>query len=96
MTSTEQKSLINARITAVEQRLDAMFDQVEVNGEKCYRTADGRVFLVTAIYSQGAIVIEYADDVAAAAQNAYEDGDLFYLEEMGEEEMLESILREIN
>ena len=91
----EQRRLIDERRTMLENRLSDFFDTKILNGEKCFVT-DERVFIVSSFYSRGAVVIEYADGMAAAIQNAYEDGDLFFVEEMGEEEMLKAVLKEIN
>lgn len=95
MNSMEQRKQIDERKTALEERLSHLFESKILNGEKCF-VAEERVFIVSLFYSRGAVVIEYADSMAAAIQNAYEDGDLFFLEEMDEEEMFQAILQEIN
>ena len=46
-------------------------------------------------WAQEALVVEYAYDETWAENNVFEDGDLFYLDELSPEEMLAGMLAEI-
>lgn len=96
MTQTEMKYLIDSRKKAFEQLLNQNFEQIEVNKERCFNMPSGEIITVTPLYSAGALVIEYADDLASAKMNAYEDGDLFFVEGCTENEMFQMMLQEIN
>ncbi|MGN0409296.1 MAG: hypothetical protein ACI4E3_02690 [Candidatus Fimousia sp.] len=50
---------------------------------------------MTGLKSFGAIVIEYAETIEEAEKNMFEDGDLFYLDELDENQMFEQMIREI-
>lgn len=64
------------------------------DGER-FLTEDGRVFFLTGLRSFQAIVVEYAASLAEASVNRFEDGDLFFLDELPAEAMLSAILTEI-
>lgn len=96
MTQMEMKRMIDDRKAAFEKMLDQDFEQIEINGEKCFRMPSGGIFIITPLYSFDAIVIEYADDMFGAKNNAYEDGDLFGIEDYEETEMFQRMLQEIN
>ena len=96
MTQTEMKYLIDSRKIAFEQLLSQSFEQIEINKEKCFCVPSGVVITITPLYSVGALVIEYADGLAEAETNTYEDGDLFFVEDYAETEMFHLMLQEIN
>lgn len=96
MIPMEIKSLIDNRKNSFEQLLNQNFEQIDVNNETCFKVPSGEIITVTPLYSAGAIVIEYAEDLSGAKMNAYEDGDLFYVNETAEHEMFQMMLHEIN
>lgn len=96
MTQKEMKSLIDRRKETFEQLLDQEYEQVKVNGEKCFRISSDRIITVTSLHSFNALTIEYADSLKEAVNNAYEDGDLFYMEDYEDDELFHAMLQEIN
>ena len=82
--------------TSLENRLKEEMKNVEINGRICFATSSGGYIRLDTIGDEhNCIVIEYADDKRDANNNVFEDGDLLYINEMTEEEMLEIIKREI-
>ena len=97
MNSTEQKKRIDERIAWLEQQIEVQYGSVfEVLGKKCFRVSDDEFFMLTRLAWANAIVVEHAESELDAKSNRFEDGDLFYLDEMTKEDMLEAILREVN
>ena len=76
-------------------RLGMIYQSCDIYGKKCFLRHGGGLFAVDQIRSFGAFVIEYADSVADAELNRYEDGDLHYLNEQSEEMLFRSIIQEI-
>ena len=95
MSSTEQKNKTIERRKRIESRLSEKFEQLYVNDCLCFRKPDGQIFSLCTFLNDGAIVIEYADNYDEALKTCFEDGDLFYLEDMDEDTMLENMLLEI-
>ncbi|MDD5927299.1 MAG: hypothetical protein PUD12_03785 [Firmicutes bacterium] len=95
MTQMEMKKMIDERLSLLELSLKHEFEQIEINGEKCYKTSSNEIFTLTPLYSYNAIVIEYADDIEKAKANLYEDGDMFSMELYKEKDMLKAMLQEI-
>lgn len=69
---------------------------VNINGKKCFVLSTNVVIHIDMIKNIGALVVEYADNIDEAKINRFEDGDLFYIDEYDEGNMLKSILNEIN
>lgn len=95
MISKEMKKIIDERKKSLEELFVKQYEQIEVNHEKCFITSVGMIFMITALPSFEALVVEYADNLEDAKNNAYEDGDLFYINELSEFEMYEKMLMEI-
>ncbi len=95
MTYMEKKKL-NSRLMSLEKKFDSSFPSCYVNGTKCYKNKQSCLFLIDAFNSENALVIEYADNEDEAKLNRFEDGDLFYLDELDENEMFARMLNEIN
>lgn len=96
MNLTERKSKSINRKNKLEQLLSQRFESVYIKGNLCFCKQNGAVFSLCAFPKDAAIVIEYADSIEEAKINRFEDGDMFYVEEMDEETMLQAVLREIN
>ena len=95
MTSKGTK-LVSERKAEFEELLDLEFEQIEVNGERCYRVSRDRIITVTPIHKLNALVIEYADGIEEALTGNFEDGDIFSVEEYEDEAMMyEAMLLEI-
>ena len=91
MISMEMKS----RIDAAESFLSNRFSEIFVGTRKCFHLDDGRVVAVDHMGAYNALVLEYAQDLSAARLNQFEDGDLFYMDELDEKAMLDNMLSEI-
>lgn len=95
MTQTEMKSKLLKRSEALESRLSVAYERRIVNGLTCFARPDGSFFTLDCLVSYGAIVIGYAENKNDVLQERFEDGDLFYLEDMDEETMYQSMIQEI-
>lgn len=91
MISMEMKS----RIDAAESFLATQFSKIAIGSRKCFRLDDGRIIAVDYLGPYNALVLEYAQDLSAAEQNQFEDGDLFYIDELDEKTMLAKMTLEI-
>lgn len=96
MTQTETKSKLLERSKALECRFEIQFGKQIINERVCFSRPDGVIFSIGTLLSFGALVVEYADSEAEAKRNRFEDGDLFYLEEMDEETMYQGMIQEIS
>lgn len=94
MTSTEKK-LVEDRLKKISERLAAQYREVLVDGHKFFAATDDSLFRVSVFPGEMALVIEYADSAEEAKENALEDGDRFYLDEMDFETMVRSMAAEI-
>lgn len=72
----------------IEQKLLEVFPTTNINGERFFLNKSGVPFrILTLDVENGALVIEYAD--------TWEDGDLFFIDELSEEEIYKAMLAEI-
>lgn len=95
MTPREMKFQIKERSKSLEIRFERVYEKMEIGEWTCFVRSDGSLFTLDYLLPYGALVIGYADNEAEAKLNRFEDGDLFYLEDMDEETMFEAMLREI-
>lgn len=95
MTQAEMKSKISARIAALETRFSDSYEKCMVGSRRCFLLPDGTLFALDCLGPYGALVIEYAENIEDAKMNRFEDGDLFYLENLDEETMYQAMLSEI-
>ena len=99
MTDMERKFLVQRRAKLEErfkQRYAVPFTVWD--GQLCFQARNNCFFLVTALEfpeTTGVIVLEYADSLEEAKLPRFEDGDLYYMDEMNEEEMFQAMIREI-
>ena len=84
------------RKRSIEQRLATRLVRIEVNGISCFYTAKGSVIVVDMLPGKRALVLGHADNLAEAELNRFEDGDLFYLDEMDEDTMLAAMIQEMD
>ena len=91
----EQKSKINERKNSLEEKLSKRFEHLKIREKHCFRKTDGTFFFLSKFPGEDALVIEYAENYDEALLYRFEDGDRFYLENMDEETMFQSMLREI-
>ena len=96
MSSTEMRKKIDERIQNLEQRMEEKYGiAFEVLGKKCFKVQDDEFFMLTRLGWANAIVIEHAETEDEARKNVFEDGDLFYMDEMDEDAMFEAMVHEI-
>lgn len=85
----ERKKVIN-------QHLRESYKSEMINGTECFFLPTGTVIHLESMGDEfNAIVVGYAENRKAAKKNIFEDGDLFYMDELDEEEMLKAIIGEI-
>lgn len=103
MTETEKKELYR-RVQAIENRFMRRYPKAEspanAKGQICFRPEPNHYILVTGIGipsgTGGSIVIEHAHSKEDYEAGIFEDGDLFMMSEMDEEEMFEAMTDEID
>ena len=93
---TNSKYNVRGRKEAISQRLKRSFEMTRFGELDCFVYPTGGYFMLDAFVKFGAIVVGYADTEEDARLYRFEDGDLFYLEDLDEEEMFQKILEEIN
>lgn len=94
-TGTKELTVMMERIRKLENELRKIYKSVNVNGDNCFAKKTGEIFHLFGIKDFNALGIEYAENMNEAKKNVYEDGDLFYINDMNEEEMLAAMVREI-
>ena len=68
------------------------------DGKPCFQARSNCFFLVSTLkFPDGteAIFLEFADSLEDVNLNRFEDGDLYYMGEMNEEEMFQAMIKEI-
>ena len=95
MDSTVKRSRTKVRAAALEKRFAEKFSNFTIGSRSCFGLPDGRVIALDTLGAYDALVIEYADNYEEARINRFEDGDLFYLDELDEESMFQIMLQEM-
>lgn len=92
-----QKEMRSNRIEILNSRLAQRLENTVIDGCICFFTSNGAVCRLDSIGNEyNALVIEYADNLEMAKKGIFgEDGDLFYMDEMSEDEMFEAMIGEI-
>lgn len=91
MIRTEMKS----RIEDLENRFSDIYEKRIIGDWTCFVRHDGSMFILDYLLTFGALVVGYADNEDEARLNRFEDGDLFYLDDMSADEMFAAMRREI-
>lgn len=80
----------------IEDKLRERYLTFLLHGRTSFQAPDGTILRIDTLnWAREALVVEYAYDEAWAENNVFEDGDLFYLDELSPEEMLAGMLAEI-
>lgn len=96
MNLMERKKNINDRVANLEQRIRERYDMAfQLSGKDCFKTGNDEFIILTGLSWANAVVVEYAESEQEARKNIFEDGDLFYMEELDENEMFDAIIKEI-
>ncbi len=84
-------------LTCVEKEIAKKYKSpFSLDGQNCYLYGKDHYFKVTLLYiDDGAIVVEHAHSLVEAKKNFFEDGDLFYIDEMAEDEIVDAIINEV-
>lgn len=97
MISEEMKRKIEERREALERRFGKKYQQAqEVSGQKCFEAGEDEFFMVTGLGWAEALVLEHASSEDEMKKNLFEDGDLFYMDKMNEEQMFNAMIEEIS
>lgn len=89
-------SKIDQRVENLEQRFEEKYGTpFLVWKRKCFFVNEQEFFRVSGLKWLNAIVIEHAFSEEEAKKNMFEDGDIFYMDEFAEDEMLDAMIREI-
>lgn len=95
MASTDKSSKYIERVESLRNELSEKYELCEVDGKKCFRSEKDKYFWPFLFVEWGAVGIEYAQGIREAMLNRFEDGDLYYLDEMDDEALLSAVLQEI-
>lgn len=95
MNLTEQRKQALASESNLQKRFSKIYEATDFWGRICFRKANGGVFSLWCFPEDGALVLEHAENQREAELNRFEGGDMFYLEDMTEEEIFRAMLREI-
>lgn len=91
-----EKEMRLKRIDDINEKLKKKYKYIEITGTLLFVLETGIVFRIDSIGKFNAIVIEYADDIESAKKGIFgEDGELFYMNDMNEDEMYEAMVEEI-
>ncbi|MBQ2649449.1 hypothetical protein IJI17_02805 [Candidatus Saccharibacteria bacterium] len=79
----------------INDRLAMLYNGLTINGQYCFEIGDGTIITIDGLPQWGCIVVGYANGKEEAYNNMFEDGDLFPIKEMTQDEMVAAILNEI-
>lgn len=79
----------------LETRLSNEFEELDINGLKCFLLPSGEVVNLVLFNNCKAVAGQYAQSIEDAQKNLFEDGRRFFIEEMTEEEILCALLQEM-
>lgn len=94
MASMEQNSPLDA-LNRISDRLRKRYTMQTVGKNECFCTSTGVFFMPFSFPEWNALAIEYAENRVEAEKGRFEDGDLFYIGEMSEDEMFAAMIAEI-
>ncbi len=94
MLSTERLD-VSYTIEILNSKLATEFEQININRLNCFLLPSGVIINLFSSKDWKAVGVQYADNLKEAKKNLFEDGDLFYLEDMTEEELYLALLKEI-
>lgn len=84
-------------IDNLNEKLFQRYESIVIGSTICFLLKDKTVCRLDSIGDEyNALVIEYADNIDMARKGVFgEDGELFCMDDMSEEQMLEAIIKEI-
>lgn len=92
----EKVKMLDQRVQNLEKRFEKRYGSpFYVRERKCFTVSEQEFFIVSRLLCFNAIVIEHAFSETEAKKNVFEDGDLFYIDELTEEEMFNEMIKEI-
>lgn len=86
------------RINNLDIALSKIYKSIKLQNRICYLIGNDAVCRIDDVGDKhNALVIEYADNIEAAKKGIFgEDGDLFFMDELNENEMLDAMVKEMN
>lgn len=85
----------NTMWNKINDRLTKLYPKINIAGQEYFKHEKGMCFRIFEFPGSNALCIEYADNIAEAQINRFEDGDRFFLDEFSEDEMFEAMIKEI-
>lgn len=84
------------RLNIIAERLREKFDTVILNNEECFVLPSGVIIQVNALGGEyNALVIGFAENIDEAKRNQFDDGSLYYMNELDTDEMFNKMMKEI-
>lgn len=80
----------------IQEKLGDIYETVDIGGsEYFYNLTSHQYFFVDILDCYDAIFVSYAKGSFNVKNNTFDDGDLFYVDDMTKEQMLDEIIEEI-
>lgn len=101
MNLMEQQNQTEKREAYLNEKIAERYESIEIEGSdrKTFLKPSGTVFRLDWFLMNKedgfVIVVEFAENTDEAKINRFEDGKVFYVNEMTEEEMLQAVIEEI-
>ena len=84
------------RLNIIAERLREKVDAVILNNEECFVLPSGVIIQVNALGGEyNALVIGFAENIEAAKRNQFDDGSLYYMDELDTDKMFNEMMKEI-
>ncbi len=97
LTEKKRKTDMSKAMTFITNGMDKAYPTIDVGNENCYKNQNDVLFNVDTLKSDGAFVVEYANNIIEAKHNMFEDGDLFFLEDYNSlDEIFQAMCDEID
>ena len=92
-----QKEMRWKRKEILNKRISKIYETVEIDGTICFLVDNNIVCRIDSMGGEyNALVIEYANNIDMAKKGIFgEDGNLFYMDEMSEDEMFNAMVSEM-
>ena len=89
--------VIFSLLDRLEDRFLLIYDKIIINDKMCFLLPSGSVVHLVCFPEDGwrCILAEFADSIEEAEKNLFEDGDLLFINDFTEEELYQSLLKEI-
>ncbi|MCD7893243.1 MAG: hypothetical protein LUG60_06005 [Erysipelotrichaceae bacterium] len=99
MNTIDQRKINNMEnaLLYITEKFNKIYSTQNIGNRKCFINNNSVLFNVDMLKSDGAFVVEYANNITEAKHNMFEDGDLFFLEDYNSlDNLIEAMCTEIN